>query len=174
MPVLHFRITQQDQPIDLSRTLHSQNCTLRRITIVRNISIPSNIPVTVDPLIPLVVGLAPTPYFVPTYTDPLHDMKGGIIIDVSFFKGFEVLSNFSSNDIMCPFNNMESVVDNRFEQNFANEDISLSFNVKVYNYKRENTLKFVDDTGVEEADPAAIKYIDMFFEFDELFEYNTY
>ena len=166
MPILHFRITQQNQPIDLSRTLHSQNCTLRRITIVRNISLPNNIPGSPT-------QLPATPYFVPTYPGD-QDMEGGIIIDVSFFKGFEVLSNFSSNDIMCPFDNMQSVVDNRFEQNFANEDISLSFNVKVFNYKRENTLKFVDDTGVGKDDPAAIKYIDMFFEFDELFAYNTY
>ena len=31
MPVLHFRIKKQNDNIDLSRTLQSQNITLRRI-----------------------------------------------------------------------------------------------------------------------------------------------
>jgi len=173
MPVLHFRITKQNQPINLSRTLHSQNLTLRRTTIVRNISIPKNIPVTVGATTTQ-VGLAPTPYFVPEYTDPKEDMHGGIILDVSFFRGYELLSNFCSNDLLIPFDNMQSVVDNRYQQNFNNEDISLSFNVQVYNYKRQNILKFVSEEDVGENEPGAIKYIDVFFEFDELFDYNTY
>ena len=167
MPVLHFRVTSQNQPINLSRTLHSQNLTLRRITVVRNISVPNNIPGAPT-------NLPATPYFVPEYTDAKDDMHGGCIIDCSFFKGFEVLSNFSSNDIMCPFSNDEIVVDNRFEQNFANEDISLSFSVKVFNYLRSADIKFTSDTGLTDLSPGAIKYIDMFFEFDELYSYNTY
>ena len=166
MPTLHVRIEKQNQPIDLSRTLHSQNLTLRRAVVVRNISIPSNVPLS--------SASPPAPYFVPTYTDPTDDLKGGIIIDLSFFKGFEILSNFSSNDLLIPFANTEVVVDNRYEQDFSNEDISLSFNVECFDYERKNTLKFVSDAGVSETTPAAIKYIDVFFSFDQLYSYNTY
>ena len=166
MPTLHVRIEKQNQPIDLSRTLHSQNLTLRRAVVVRNISIPNNIPLS--------TAATPPPYFVPTYTDPTDDLKGGIIIDLSFFKGFEILSNFSSNDLLIPFANTEVLVDNRYEQDFSNEDISLSFNVECYDYERKNTLKFVSDAGVSETTPGAIKYIDVFFSFDQLYSYNTY
>tara|TARA_R110002096_G_scaffold368683_1_gene561975 strand:+ start:59 stop:565 length:507 start_codon:yes stop_codon:yes gene_type:complete len=168
MPVLHFRLTSKNQPINMSRSLHSQNLTLRRVSVVRNISIPNNVPLPDGSLV------TQPPYFVPTYTDVTDDLKGGIIIDVSFFKGFEVLSNFSSNDILVPFDNTETVVDNRFEQNFANEDISLSFNVQCFDYERKDTLKFVNDIGVSATTPAAIKFIDLFFEFDELYSYNSY
>ena len=166
MPTLHVRIEKQNQPIDLSRTLHSQNLTLRRAVVVRNISIPNNVPLS--------SASPPAPYFVPTYTDPTDDLKGGIIIDLSFFKGFEILSNFSSNDLLIPFANTEVVVDNRYEQDFSNEDISLSFNVECFDYERKNTLKFVSDAGVTATTPGAIKYIDVFFSFDQLYSYNTY
>jgi len=171
MPTLHVRIEKQNQPIDLSRTLHSQNLTLRRAVVVRNVSIPNNIPASAG-------GGTPTvpqpPYFVPTYTDPTDDLKGGIIVDLSFFKGFEILSNFSSNDLLIPFANTEVVVDNRYEQDFSNEDISLSFSVECFDYERKNTLKFVSDSGVTATTPGAIKYIDIFFSFDQLYSYNTY
>lgn len=166
MPTLHVRIEKQNQPIDLSRTLHSQNLTLRRAVVVRNISIPNNIPLS--------TAATPPPYFVPTYADPTDDLKGGIIVDLSFFKGFEILSNFSSNDLLIPFTNTEVVVDNRYEQDFSNEDISLSFNVECFDYERKNTLKFVSDSGVSATTPGAIKYIDIFFSFDQLYSYNTY
>tara|TARA_B100000780_G_scaffold278104_1_gene250558 strand:+ start:1691 stop:2194 length:504 start_codon:yes stop_codon:yes gene_type:complete len=167
MAILHYRITQANQPINLSRTLHAQNLTLRRVSVIRNISIPSNIPGS-PTLVPA------TQYYIPEYLDPKDDLHGGIIVDVSFFKGFEVLSNFSSNDLMIPFSNDDTVVDSRYEQNFSNEDISLSFSVKVFNYLREPNVKFTSDTGNSDLTPGAIKYIDMFFEFDELFNYNTY
>ena len=171
MPTLHVRIEKQNQPIDLSRTLHSQNLTLRRAVVVRNVSIPNNIPLSAGGGTP---AAAQPPYFVPTYTDPTDDLKGGIIVDLSFFKGFEILSNFSSNDLLIPFANTEVLVDNRYEQDFSNEDISLSFSVECFDYERKNTLKFVSDSGVTATTPGAIKYIDVFFSFDQLYSYNTY
>jgi len=178
MPILHTRITKQNQPIDLSRTLHSQNLTLRRIIVTRNASIPSNLPAVTIPAATGTPGapsvLGQPPYFTPIYTDPTDDLKGGIIIDVSFFKGWEMLSNFSSNDLFVPFGNEVANVDNTYTQNFANEDISLSFNVQTYDFERKDTLKFVGDAGVTATTPAAIKFIDVFWEFDELFAYNNY
>jgi len=159
MGVLHFRITKKDQNIDMSRTLHAQNLTLRRAVVTRNRSIQTN---TVIPPATLDNTIA-------TYTT---DYKGGIILDISFFKGFEILSNFSSNDILVPFGNAEANIDSRFEQNFASEDISLSFRCRTYDFKREDNVVFQDDTTA--LTDAAIAYVDLFFEFDEIHDYNTY
>lgn len=157
MGVLHFRIKSNDENINMSRTLHAQNLTLRRAVVTRNLSIRSNPPaVAFDNLNP-------------EYT---VDYKGGVICDINFFRGFEILSNFSSNDLLIPFSNHETNVDQRFEQNFASEDISLSFRVRTFDFKRENTVKFQDSTSPTE--DGAIAYIDLFFEFDEIHDYNTY
>ena len=160
MPVLHFRIKKQNENIDLSRTLHSQNLTLRRVIITRNRSVITNSPL-----------LAPVPSdnFIPEYTT---DLKGGIIVDISFFKGFEILSNFVSNDILVPFGNEVANIDNRYNLNFANEDIALSFNVQCYDFERKNSVVFQNDTTA--TTDGAIKYIDLFFDFDNLFDYSTY
>ena len=98
MGVLHFRITKQDQNIDMSRTLHAQNLTLRRAVVTRNRSIQTNTP----------IGTNPLDNTIATY---VTDYKGGIILDISFFKGFEILSNFSSNDILVPFGNAEANIE---------------------------------------------------------------
>ena len=162
MPVLHFRVTKQDENIDLSRTLHAQNLTLRRAVITRNKSLVSNVPA---------LPVVPADNFIPIY---VTDYKGGLILDISFFKGFEILSNFSSNDILLPFGNEIANIDTRYEQNFASEDISLSFRCRAFDFEREDTIKFISDTPLAPQTDGAIKYIDLFFEFDELYEYNTY
>ena len=159
MPVLHFRITTKDQNIDMSRTLHSQNLTLRRAVVTRNRSVQNNV----------VVPPATLDNSIATY---VTDYKGGVIIDISFFKGFEILSNFSSNDILVPFGNAEANIDQRFEQNYNSEDISLSFRVRTYDFDRQDTVQFQKETTV--STDAAIKAIDLFFEYDEMVEYNTY
>jgi len=161
MPVLHFRVKKQNENIDISRTLHSQNLTLRRVVITRNKSLINNVPP--GPLTP------PYDNFVPTY---LPDLKGGIIVDVSFFKGFEILSNFVSNDILVPFGNEVANIDNRYNLNFANEDIALSFNVQCYNFERKDTVVF--QTNDTDTTAGSIKYIDLFFDFDNLYDYSTY
>ena len=160
MPVLHFRIKKQNENIDLSRTLHSQNLTLRRVIITRNRSVISNAPTTAP---------IPADNFIPEYTT---DLKGGIIVDISFFKGFEILSNFVSNDILVPFGNEVANIDNRYNLNFANEDIALSFNVQCYDFERKNSVVFQSDTTA--TTDGAIKYIDLFFDFDNLYDYSTY
>ena len=43
MPLLHFRITEKDESINMSRTLHAQNLTLRRAIITRNPSLQTNV-----------------------------------------------------------------------------------------------------------------------------------
>jgi hypothetical protein len=144
MPILHFRLTHKKQTVLLSKTIHSQNFTLRRCIITKNASVTQ------------------------TY-------KGGLIIDCAFLSGNEILSNFNSNDILIPFADAETNIDNRYTQNFAAEDISTSFIVKSYDFEKQADAIFQDDyaTGGAAVD-GAIKYADIFFEFDELTDYNTY
>ena len=104
MPLLHFRITEKDESINMSRTLHAQNLTLRRAIITRNPSLQTNVQNEVA------VGSAKT-QVVPIYD---ADCKGGIVVDASFLRGYEIMSNFSSNDIMIPFANDSINVDEQF------------------------------------------------------------
>jgi hypothetical protein len=140
MPVLHFRISSAQENIKLSRSLHAQNFTLRRAVVVKDASIPNP-------------------------TDIPYD--GGCCVEVSFFTGFEVLSNMNSNDILIPFDSTKEMNDPRFTLNFSSEEIRPSFSVSVFTYTKEHKCPFG-------AGPGEIKFIDLFFEFSELFDYNTY
>ena len=140
MPVLHFRIKNAKENIKLSRSLHAQNFTLRRAVVVKDASIHN----PVD-----------TPY------------NGGMCVEVSFFTGFEVLSNMNSNDILIPFDSSKEMNDPRFTLNFSSEEISASFSVSVSTYDKGFECPFGEGAG-------EIKFVDLFFEFSELYDYNTY
>jgi hypothetical protein len=178
MPLLHFRITEKNQSINLSRTLHAQNLTLRRSMVVKNKGTVSNkAAITGTP------GIGTYPNyevhmldFIKQYTT---DYEGGICIDASFLKGYEIMSNFRSNDIMIPFGNDETNIDHKYELDLSSEDIALSFNVKTFNFKRDDNVVFVEDerkkgTANPELVENAIHHIDLVFQYDELFNYDTY
>ncbi len=160
MPLLHVRITENNQNINMSRSLHSQNFTLRRCIITRNPSLLTSATAYLN-------GEA-TQVF-PTYD---KDLLGGIIVDFSFFTGYEIMSNFTSNDLMVPFSNMTANIDERFSQNFSSENINLAFNVKCFDFDRKATVEFVSETTATTS--GAIHYIDFIFEFDSLAESDTY
>lgn len=147
MPVLHFRITKAQQTIELSRELKSQNFTLRRVVVIRE----------------------------PNTTDSTS-LNGGLAIDLDFWNGFEMLSNLNSNVIYVPLDQSVIVNDNpRYDLNFNGETIHQSFGVKVRDYKDASdnaAVVFWDQTGA----PAEgeIMSIDMYFEFDDLFDYTSY
>ena len=162
MPLLHFRITEKDESINMSRTLHAQNLTLRRAIITRNPSLQTNVQNEVA------VGSAKT-QVVPIYD---ADCKGGIVVDASFLRGYEIMSNFSSNDIMIPFANDSINVDEQFELDIASEDIALAFNIKVLDFERKDTILFTKATSAGE--PGAIQYVDLIFQYDELYNHDTY
>jgi hypothetical protein len=162
MPLLHFRITEKDESINMSRTLHAQNLTLRRAIITRNPSLQTNVQNEVG------VGSAKT-QVVPIYD---ADCKGGIVVDASFLRGYEIMSNFSSNDIMIPFANDSINVDEQFELDIASEDIALAFNIKVLDFERKDTILFTKATTA--TTPGAIQYVDLIFQYDELYNHDTY
>ena len=174
MPLLHFRITEKNQSIDLSRTLHAQNLTLRRSMIVKNKGTVSNkSDLSTTSQIDFEKDMID---FQPQYTT---DYGGGVCIDVSFLKGYEIMSNFRSNDIMIPFANNDTIIDNKYELDIASEDIALSFNVKTFNFKRDDNIVFVEDerkkgTSNPELVENAIHHIDLIFQYDDLYNYDTY
>ena len=97
---------------------------------------------------------------------------GGICVQLDFLSGgLEIMSNLNDNELNIPFTDNSSVADVRYNINFASEDINRSFKVSVLNYDKSNTTPLLFDkngTGGE------LFYIDMYFEFSELFDYNRY
>lgn len=146
MPLLHFRIDEADQTINLSRTLHAQNLKLKRVMIKKGDN---------------------------------TEFDGGLIIDCSFLKGYEIMSPFAANDFMVKFGKTDESVDKEYDLGVASEDISLAFNVKVYDFLRNKltaTDFSKDATSTTGYTPAATKidYIDVIFEYDQLYNYDTY
>ena len=153
MPVLHIRITKENDYINLSRSLHAQSFVFKRAVVVMN---PS------------------------TTAGTIQNLDGGVTIQLSFFTGFELLSNLSSNNIYLPFSPPKidtvdppntgnyDIFDIRYDLQFDAEDVKNSFNAKVFHY----------DSGSEQpsfgTSAGTIKYIDLYFEFDNLFNTNNY
>jgi len=153
MPVLHLRITKENDNINLSRSLHAQSFVFKRAVVVMN---PS-----------------------PT-AGTIQNLDGGVTIQLSFFTGFELLSNLSANNIYLPFSPPKidsnvtpntgnfDIFDIRYDLQFDAEDVKNSFNAKVFHY----------DSGSEQptfgSSAGNIKYIDLYFEFDNLFNTNNY
>lgn len=98
------------------------------------------------------------------------DYKGGLTVNLDFLSGgLEIMSNVSDNELMIPFINAAEVADIRFDMNLSAEDISRSFKTSVQYYNRSGPPVF-DFNGVA----GELKYIDMFFQFNSLFNYNTF
>ena len=155
MPVLHFRINQNKENINLSRSIHAQSFIFKRAVVVCN---PS------------------------TATNQLKNLDGGVNIKCSFLNGFEILSNQNSNNLYLPFAPPIVMVapdsvavaanydifDLRYDLQFSAEDIKNSFNVEVLNYDSNVSPDFHPTTA------GTIKYIDLYFEFSELVSQNNY
>ena len=148
-----MRILKENDNINLSRSLHAQSFVFKRAVVVMN---PS------------------------TTAGTIQNLDGGLTIQLSFFTGFELLSNLSSNNIYLPFSppKIDSTItpntgnydifDIRYDLQFDAEDVKNSFNAKVYHYdsgSQQPTFGTAEGT---------IKYIDLYFEFDNLFNTNNY
>lgn len=135
MPILHFRVTSNDDVINIGRPLHAQQFTFKRAIVN-------------------LVGTGATAY------------EGGVRVDVSFFNGYEVLSNEVQNLLYVPFNTDTTLTDSRFEFSFNAEDVQESFRVRTRNFGDNLPASFGGTQGV--------KSIDLFFEFTELYNYQQY
>ncbi len=99
------------------------------------------------------------------------DYKGGATIQISFLSGgLEISSNVNSDEISVPFKNTDEVTNVNWDLNFDAEDINSNFTTDVLNYDKSSSVVF-DSTG---GTPGALYYIDLYFDYASLFDYNAY
>jgi hypothetical protein len=98
--------------------------------------------------------------------------KGGVTVKLQFLNGgTEILSNENDDELNIAFKDDSSVTDTQYDINFASEDINRSFTVSVLNYDKSNSTDLDFNTGGVGGE---LFYIDMYFEFSELFDYNRF
>ena len=154
MPILHIRITEANQVIKLDRGIHSQNMNLKKVVIIKNKD--------------------QTP---PAGPAVLYNYKGGITVSLDFLKGgLEMASNTNTDEISFPFKQEEDVTELDYDLNFDAEDIDQNFQVSVFNYDRTSpttqpSQPTFDPTGVT---GNALMYVDLYFDYASLFDYNQY
>jgi len=145
MAILHIRITEANQVIQLDRAIHGQNVTLRKIVIIKN----KDQSVT-----------------------PVYQYKGGATISLDFLKGgLQIASNVNQDELSVPFKQEEDVSHVNFDLNFEAESIDQNFQVSVFNYDKSGAQPTFDPTGVT---ANALQYIDLYFDYASLFDYNRY
>jgi len=100
------------------------------------------------------------------------DYKGGATVQISFLSGgLEISSNVNSDEISIPFNNTDAVTNINWDLNFDAEDINSNFTTSVFKYDKTGADVVFDSTG---ATAGALLYIDMYFDYASLFDYNQY
>ena len=153
MAILHYRITQPEQSINIPNTIHAQSFIFRR-AVVR--------------MVPLATGSTST------------NCKGGVVITPSHFSGFEISSgttidgntgkaitnNLGANDLLIGLDEFKPINNIYFDMEFESEDINQGFTVKVSNFDKQAV---VFGTGAGE-----LSSIDIYFQFASLYDYKTY
>lgn len=153
MAILHYRITENDQSINIPNTIHAQSFIFRR-AIVR--------------MVPLTAGSTST------------NCKGGIVISPSHFSGFEISSgtsissatskpitnNLGANDILIGLDEFKAINNTYFDMEFETEDINQAFTVRVSNFDKQ-PITFGTNAG-------ELTSIDVYFQFASLYDYKTY
>ena len=153
MGILHIRITQANQVIKLDSGIHSQNMTLKKVVIIKNKS-----QTVVAPAV-------------------LYNYKGGVTVNIGFLAGgIEVASNVNSDELSFPFKQEVDVTELDYDLNFDAEDINSTFSVSVFNYDKSSpttqpSQPTFDTTGLTDN---ALMYIDLYFDYSSLFDYNKY
>ena len=145
MGILHVRITEANQVIKLDRSIHGQNVTLRKIVIIKNKD---------------------------QTVAPVYDYKGGATISLDFLQGgLQIASNVNQDELSVPFKQEEDVHHVNYDLNFEAESIDQNFQVSVFNFDKSGAQPTFDPTG---ATANALMYIDLFFDYASLFDYNRY
>lgn len=154
MTILHYRLTEDNQSIILPNDIHSQSFIFRR-AVIRS---------------------------VPLSGTDTSILKGGVLVEASHFSGFEVVSSISidgstnkpipnnlvSNDILLAIDESKSINNIYYDMEFESEDIPQAFTVKTFNFDREKPTNGIYGTGAGQ-----ITSIDMYFQFNSLYDYNT-
>ena len=153
MAILHYRITEAEQSINIPNTIHAQSFIFRR-AVVR--------------MVPLTAGSTST------------NLKGGVCISPSHFSGFEISSgtsingdtgkpitnNLGANDILIGLDEYKPINNTYFDMEFETEDVNQGFTVKVRNFDK-GPVVFGSSAG-------QLTSIDLYFQFASLYDYKTY
>ena len=169
MPILHLKLSASDNNIIIPRTIHAQQLTLKRVIVQKyaNVDDSGN------------TGTAKSK----------HSYGGGIQIFLpNLLTGYEITTNGDTqNGIVVPFvdttfHNADSnvnglappytiaIYDSRFDMNFSQfDDIPKNLRVLIRNYDGTTACKF----DYSQYYNALVK-VDLFFEYNEIYEYDTY
>jgi hypothetical protein len=120
MPLLHFRITEANQTIKLSRAITAQTLIFKRAVVYKSKEALAN---------------ESKPYM------------GGVAVSLSFLTGSEVISSVSSNELYVPFDEFQELNDVRFELPLESENIRPAFTLNVFNYTGEGQPTFGTTNG---------------------------
>lgn len=168
MAILHYRVKRADDSIVLNNSIDSQSFIFRR-AIVKLYRVAGNPPTAI-----------------PTGTD-LNN--GGVVVKPSHFSGFEIVSdqNQGLNDIMLAFEGDKPIHNIYYDMEFDSEAIQRGFTVKVHQLTEGTNGVKVDavfaprdtdgniiTTGANQAVAGQIEFIDLFFQFESLYNYKSY
>ena len=168
MPILHLKVNSStggtDSFLTINRPIHAQQLTLKRVVVRKYGNLEGG-------------------------GKTLQDFGGGIQIFLpNLLTGYEINTNQNTqNGIVVPFPNtcavgagiMESgnttggrvvIYDTRFDMNFSQfDDIPENIRVEVRNYNGTTDCKFDYSSHFN-----ALIEIDLFFEYSEVYDYDTY
>lgn len=171
MAILHYRVKRADDSIVLNNSIDSQSFIFRR-AIVKLYRVAGQ-------------GANP-PTAIPANTD-LNN--GGVVVKPSHFSGFEIVSdqNQGLNDIMLAFEGDKPIHNIYYDMEFDSEAIQRGFTVKVHQLTEGTNGVKVDavfaprdtngnliTTGAGQAVAGQIEFIDLFFQFESLYNYKSY
>ena len=153
MAILHYRLTEAEQSVNIPNTIHAQSFIFRR-AVVR--------------MVPLTANSTST------------NCKGGIVISPSHFSGFEISSgtsissttgkpitnNLGANDILIGLDEFKPINNIYFDMEFESEDVNQAFTVRVSNFDKQPVV-FGNSAG-------QLTSIDVYFQFASLYDYKTY
>ena len=117
MPILHIRLTKNNQNINLPKPIHAQKLTFLRSTIVKDTTTGGT------------------------------DYNGNIMVDLDFFDGYEVVSSINDNYLIIPVIPDQQVQTFQFVQLFNSENIRQSFNAKIFDNEGANLATIGTGTG---------------------------
>jgi len=180
MPILHIKLESDNQNIVLSRPIHAQQLTLKRVVVRKRCTV-----VPID---------APTT--LPNSEKEQFQYEGGIMIFLpNLLTGYEINTNFSNQNGIpvffpdtCAAGSSEfddgrpiayntgatqvvqdttAIYDKRYDMNFSQfDDIPENIQTKIRRLDGQFAPPFVGRNGLLQ--------IDLFFEYAEVYEYDTY
>ena len=161
MPILHYKLTSNNETINLPSEIHSQSFLLRRIMVQ---------------MVPL------------TGTNVTLN-NGGCVCQPTHLSGLEIISGNSSNsnDILVAYDENIATHNIYYDMEFDSESVPRGFQVKTFKFNYNQSLgiagydplaKFITKPTPAVPSPARVDgeiiSVDLFFQFSSLYNYESY